>query len=34
VFDEIPQPEKDLKDTQNRDDLDIMAWDHYSGIRA
>ena len=29
VFDEIPQPEKVLKDTQKRDDPCIMAWDHY-----
>jgi hypothetical protein len=29
VFDEIPQPEKVLKDTQNRDVPGIMAWDHY-----
>jgi hypothetical protein len=30
VFDEIPQPEKDFKDTQNHDDPSIMAWDHYT----
>ena len=29
VFDKIPQPEKDFKDTENRDDPSIMAWDHY-----
>jgi hypothetical protein len=34
VFDKIPQPEKDLKRHQNRDDPGIMAWDHYNGIRA
>jgi hypothetical protein len=34
VFDEMPHLEKVLKDTQNRDDPGIMAWDHYSGIRA
>jgi hypothetical protein len=30
VFDKIPQPEKVLKDTQNRDDPFIMTWDHYT----
>jgi hypothetical protein len=30
VLSEIPQPEKVFKDTQNRDDPGIMAWDHYS----
>jgi hypothetical protein len=29
VFDKIPQPKKFFKDTQNRDDPGIMAWDHY-----
>jgi hypothetical protein len=32
VFDEIPQPVKVLKDTQNRDDPGIMAWDHYRSL--
>ena len=31
VFDEIPQPEKDFKEIQNRDDPGIIAWDHYKG---
>jgi hypothetical protein len=35
VFDKKPQPENVfLKDTQNHDDLGIMVWDHYSGIKA
>jgi hypothetical protein len=34
VFDEIPQPIKVLKDTQNSDVPGIMDWEHYSGIKA
>jgi len=33
VFDEMPHLEKVLKDTQNRDDPGIMAWDHYNTIQ-
>jgi hypothetical protein len=34
VFDKIRHSTKVLKRHQNRDDPNIMAWDHYSGIKV